>query len=61
MQPPGNERNVLTWIRDRNGYERWEIDSYSRRYSKWYEATVWKQTVLYWKELDPKPDYKEGE
>jgi len=65
MQPPDNERNVLTWARDINGNESWQIDSYSINKATgigfWVEATVWDMKVLFWKELDPKPDCKERE
>lgn len=60
MTPPDNERRVLTWIRNKGGLEQWQIDSHDRNIG-WLEASVWSQKVLYWKELDPKPEYAEVE
>ena len=66
MQPPDNERKVLTWVRDRAGFEYWQTDSFFRPKFPgdkdfWIEANVWTQKVLYWQELPPKPQYEEGE
>jgi len=51
--PPDDSREVLTWIRDREGSKRWTIDRFN---GQWYD---WKSKVLYWKELDPEPEYEE--
>ncbi len=65
QKPPDNERRVLTWARDRQGIEVWQIDSYNKK-SKWgdrafwTEANAWDMTVLWWQELPPRRD-KEGE
>ena len=65
MQPPNNSRRVLTWARDIQGLEAWQIDSYSINHVTergfWLEASAWDMKVLYWQELPPKPQYEEGE
>ncbi len=63
QKPPSDSRPVLTWARDRQGIEVWQIDSYNTWGDPpfWSEAQVWEMKVLFWKELDPKPDYEEGE
>lgn len=62
MKPPNNERQVLTRIRDTDGNEFWQLDSYTRLIASdhafWYEASAWDCEVLYWQELPPKPDYE---
>ena len=65
MKPPNNERPVLTWIRDSEGNECWQIDSYSvnkiTKFGFWFEAIGWDQKVLYWEDLRPAPAYEEEE
>lgn len=65
MKLPDNERQVLTWARDIDGNEFWQLDSYTRlianNHAFWYEASAWDCKVLYWEEMKPKPDYEEVE
>ncbi len=63
QKPPDNERRVLTWARDCQGIEDWQIDSYlinRTGHGFWIEADAWSMTVLWWQELPPRPDL-EGE
>jgi len=53
QEPPNNERNVLTWVREEDGAEYWGIDSYCTPQKYWREAKSWDQEVLYWEELPP--------
>ena len=58
QKPPDNERRVLTWARDSEGNEDWDIDRYVG--GDWIEAKVWNLKVLWWQELPPRRDL-EGE
>jgi len=56
-KPPTHPRPVLTWVKDRNGMEFWQLDSYWD--DDWFEATTWDHKVLYWEELREKPSKSE--
>lgn len=60
QKPPSNSRPVLTYARDRQGIEVWQIDNFIIKPDIWSEAYVWKMEVLWWQNLPPKPDL-EGE
>jgi len=54
--PPDHPRHVLTWVKDRQEMEFWQIDSYFN--NSWFEAESWGHQVLYWVELPTRRDKK---
>lgn len=53
MKNPNDDRLVLTWARDSNKQEFWQIDSWDGK--GWYEASDWEHVVLYWQDLPERP------